>query len=129
MSSSLVPKNRAGLKAGRGRKTNSVLFTESRRLQSKSHSLIPGGAHTYSKGDDQFPEQAPSFIVRGTGCHVWDADDNEFIEYGMGLRSVTLGHAFKPVIEAAALQMELGCNFTRPAKIELDYAEEFLGVL
>lgn len=104
-------------------------LTESRRLRERSHSIIPGGAHTYSKGDDQFPEQAPGFIVRGKGCHVWDADGNEFIEFGMGLRSVTLGHAFEPVVEAAYRQMLGGSNFTRPARIEVDYAEELLGVL
>lgn len=104
-------------------------FSESQHLQLKSHFLIPGGAHTYSKGDDQFPESAPSFITRGKGCHVWDVSGNEFIEYGMGLRAVTLGHAFDPVVNAAAGQMQLGCNFTRPAKIELDYAEELLDVL
>jgi len=40
-------------------------FSHSRELQPKAHRLIPGGAHTYAKGDDQFPEQAPGFIVRG----------------------------------------------------------------
>jgi glutamate-1-semialdehyde 2,1-aminomutase len=104
-------------------------FCESRRLKARSHAIIPGGSHTYSKGDDQFPEAAPAFIVRGQGCHVWDVDGNEFIEYGMGLRSVTLGHAFEPVVQAAHRQMLLGCNFTRPAKIEVDYAEDLLGVL
>jgi glutamate-1-semialdehyde 2,1-aminomutase len=101
-------------------------FTKSRALQPMAHRLIPGGAHTYSKGDDQYPEQAPGFIVRGKGCHVWDLDGNEFIEYGMGLRAVTLGHAFDPVVEAAHKQMELGTNFNRPAKIELDLAEAML---
>jgi glutamate-1-semialdehyde 2,1-aminomutase len=104
-------------------------FSESRRLQAKSHAIIPGGAHTYSKGDDQFPEQAPAFIARGKGCHVWDVDGNEFIEYGMGLRAVTLGHAFEPVVEAAHRHMRLGTNFSRPAKIEVDLAEALLEVI
>ncbi|HTV54937.1 MAG TPA: glutamate-1-semialdehyde 2,1-aminomutase, partial [Terriglobia bacterium] len=82
-------------------------FAESRALQVKARQLIPGGAHTYAKGDDQFPESAPGFIVRGRGCHVWDADGNEFIEYGMGLRAVTLGHAYPPVVAAAYRQMQL----------------------
>jgi len=102
---------------------------ESRRLQGKSHSLIPGGAHTYAKGDDQFPEEAPAFIVRGKGCRVWDVDGNEFVEYGMGLRSVCLGHAFPPVIEAAQRQMLLGSNFSRPTKLELDLAESVLELI
>src|ERR1700674_3592295 len=96
-----------------------LTVAESRRFQAKSHSLIPGGSHTYAKGDDQYPEECPVFIVRGAGSHVWDADGNEFIEYGMGLRSVTLGHAFEPVVKAAHRQMLLGTNFIPPAKIEV----------
>jgi glutamate-1-semialdehyde 2,1-aminomutase len=101
-------------------------FSRSRELQAKAHRIIPGGSHTYAKGDDQFPEQAPGFIVRGKGCHSWDVDGNEFIEYGTGLRAVTLGHAFEPVVEAAYKQMQLGLNFSRPAKLEVDLAESFL---
>ncbi len=102
---------------------------ESQALQRRAHDLIPGGAHTYSKGDDQFPESAPPLIERGKGCHVWDIEGKEFIEYGMGLRAVTLGHAFEPVVRAAARQMERGANFTRPARIEVEAAEEFLKVI
>ena len=88
--------------------------------------MIPGGSHTYAKGDDQYPEESPIFIVRGSGCHIWDADGNEFIEYGMGLRTVTLGHAFEPVLSAVRKQIEGGANFSRPATIEVDFAEQFL---
>lgn len=104
-------------------------FAQSRALQSKSHALIPGGAHTYAKGDDQYPEIAPAFIARGSGCHVWDVDGNEFIEYGMGLRSVTLGHAYPAVIDAVAQQLPMGSNFTRPAPIELEAAEKLLDLV
>lgn len=104
-------------------------FTRSQAMRQKAHRLIPGGAHTYAKGEDQYPEQAPGFIVRGKGCHVWDVDGNEFIEYGMGLRAVTLGHAFEPVLQAAYAQMKLGANFTPQAKIEVEAAEAFLGLI
>jgi len=90
---------------------------------------MPGGCHTYAKGDDQYPELAPGFIVKGKGCHVWDVDGNEYIEYGMGLRAVTLGHAYEPVIEAAYQQMHLGHNFVRPSPIEVECAEEFLSMI
>jgi glutamate-1-semialdehyde 2,1-aminomutase len=104
-------------------------FDESARLRPRAHAVIPGGAHTYAKGDDQFPEEAPGFIVRGEGCHVWDADGNEFLEYGMGLRSVTLGHGYAPVVAAAAAQMAQGLNFSRPATIEVTAAERLRTVL
>ncbi|MFZ1682769.1 MAG: glutamate-1-semialdehyde 2,1-aminomutase [Candidatus Zixiibacteriota bacterium] len=95
-------------------------------LQQRLHALIPGGAHTYAKGDDQYPANAPACIVRGQGCHVWDPDGREFIEYGMGLRAVTLGHAYPSVVEAAYRQMKLGENYTRPGIMELTCAEKFL---
>lgn len=104
-------------------------FARSKELQKTSHVMIPGGAHTYAKGDDQYPEMSPAFIARGKGCHVWDVDGNEYIEYGMGLRSVTLGHAYEPVVEAAYRQMMLGSNFTRPASIELECAEKLLSMI
>jgi glutamate-1-semialdehyde 2,1-aminomutase len=97
-----------------------------RALQRRAHGLIPGGAHTYAKGDDQYPEAAPPFIARGDGCHVWDLDGNEFIEYGMGLRSVALGHAFPRVVEAVRRELANGTNFTRPSPREVECAEIFL---
>jgi glutamate-1-semialdehyde 2,1-aminomutase len=106
-----------------GRFGNAMNVTQSRNLQTKFHSIVPGGAHTYAKGDDQFPEFMPVYLVRGKGAHVWDMDGNEFIEYGMGLRSVTLGHAYEPVAEAACRQIRLGTNFVRPSPIELECAE------
>lgn len=101
----------------------------SRALREAAHRLIPGGCHTYAKGDDQYPENAPAFLARGAGCRVWDLDGNEFIEYGMGLRAVTLGHAYPAVVEAAYRQMLLGSNYTRPAPVEVECAETFLSLV
>ena len=64
-------------------------FERSSELQARLHDLIPGGAHAYSRGSDQYPQHMTPVLVRGHGCRVWDADDNEYIEYGMGLRAVT----------------------------------------
>jgi len=54
------------------------------------HDLIPGGAHTYSKGDDQFPANAPRFIERGEGAYVWDGTNRRFLDWTMGLRTMAL---------------------------------------
>lgn len=91
--------------------------------------MIPGGCHAYAKGDSEYPQLSPGFIVRGEGCHVWDVDGNEFIEYAPGNRSVSLGHAYRPVIEAIADELQRGVNFTRPAEIEVRAAEKILSVL
>jgi glutamate-1-semialdehyde 2,1-aminomutase len=104
-------------------------FKKSLQLQPQFNKIIPGGCHTYAKGDDQFPEFIPPYIMKGKGCRIWDIDDNEYIEYGNGLRSVSLGHAFDPIVEAACAQMKKGTNFSRPAVIELQCAEEFLSII
>lgn len=99
-------------------------FSKSNAANVLFHRLIPGGSHTYAKGDDQFPEDMAPIIARGKGSHVWDLDGNEFIEYGMGLRAVTLGHAHDRVNDASYAQMKLGNNYTRPAAIEYECAAE-----
>ena len=98
-------------------------FDKSNELRKKAHSLIPGGAHTYSKGDDQFPELSPGCIVRGKGANVWDLDGNRFIDWGMGLTSVLLGHAYEPIINEIQKELENGSNFIRPSHIESELAE------
>jgi glutamate-1-semialdehyde 2,1-aminomutase len=101
----------------------------SRAFNERLHELVPGGAHTYAKGDDQFPEGLAPVIERGLGSHVWDVDGNEYVEYGSGLRAVSLGHAHPKVIEAVRSVLGDGGNFVRPAAIELHAAERFLGVV
>jgi glutamate-1-semialdehyde 2,1-aminomutase len=96
------------------------------RFSTEVHNYIPGGAHTYSKGDDQFPLNAPAAIVRGKGARVWDLDGNEFIDCSMGLTSVCIGHGYEPVAQAVSDAAFQGTNFQRPAVIELDAAKLFL---
>jgi glutamate-1-semialdehyde 2,1-aminomutase len=98
-------------------------------LSRRAQALIPGGCHTYAKGDDQYPACAPGFIARGQGCHVWDMDGNAYIEFGMGNRAVGLGHAFPEVIAAARAELGNGSNFTRPSPIEVECAQTFLGLV
>ena len=87
------------------------------------HALIPGGAHTYSRGDDQYPENAPPILIRGKGCHVWAPDGRKFLDYGMGLRAVTVGYGYKPIADAAITEIRNGNNLTRASTIELKAAE------
>ena len=79
-----------------------VNFAASDRYRAEVHGRIVGGAHTYSKGDDQFPVLAPAAIARGKGARVWDLDGNEYVDCGLGLGSVSLGHAYEPVLDACS---------------------------
>lgn len=101
-------------------------FARSAAAQRRLHELVPGGAHTYARGSDQYPEGMAPVLVRGTGARVQDLDGNWFVEYGMGLRAVTLGHGYRPVVEAVTRAASEGVNFSRPSVWELRAAERFL---
>lgn len=101
-------------------------FARSAAAQRELHALIPGGAHTYARGSDQYPENMAPVVRRGSGARVEDLDGNWFVEYGMGLRAVTLGHGYAPVVEAVARAAADGVNFSRPSIWELEAAREFL---
>ncbi len=83
-------------------------------------------ARTRTRRGRPVPRRRAPIIERGSGCRVWDVDGNEYIEYGMGLRAVTLGHGYPPVVDAVAAQLALGTNFVRPSLLELEAAESFL---
>ncbi|MFD4346769.1 glutamate-1-semialdehyde 2,1-aminomutase [Streptomyces coelicoflavus] len=101
----------------------------SRQANERLHAMVPGGAHTYAKGDDQYPEDVAPVISHGSGAHVWDVDGNRYIEYGSGLRSVSLGHAHPRVTEAVRRELDRGSNFVRPSIVEAEAAERFLATV
>lgn len=90
---------------------------------------IPGGAHTYSRGFDQYPLNAPQILKRGKGAYIYDDQDNEYLDYGMALRAVNLGYANEQVNKAAIKQIEYGNNLTKPSMIELEAAELLIDMI
>ena len=91
--------------------------------------LIPGGAHTYSKGDDQFPANAPRFLERGEGAFVWDDREHRYLDWTMGLRTMTLGYGNAEVNNAAIAQIWKGSNFGRPSRIEAETAQDLVDLI
>lgn len=98
-------------------------------FQTRLNRVIPGGAHTYSRGFDQFPANAPQILERGEGAYVWDPDGKRYLDYGMALRAVTLGYADPRVNAAAIREIERGNNLTRASLTELDAAELLVSLI
>lgn len=95
----------------------------SAEFSARARRIIPGGAHTYSKGDDQCPANAPRGFVRGKGARVWDIDGREFVDWGMGIQNVLIGHAEDAIDDAACRALRDGQNFSRPTDLEVEAAE------
>ena len=45
--------------------------------------VIQGGAHTYSRGDYQYPSNAPQILERGPVGYSFDADGKKFLDYSI----------------------------------------------
>src|SRR5262249_34378040 len=65
----------------------------------------------------------------GRGCRVWDVDGHEYVDYILGLASITLGYAFPPVVEAVARQLERGSIFSLPHPLEVEVSERLARVI
>lgn len=52
---------------------------------------IPGGCHTYSRGDDQYPENAPQIIERGEGAYIFTPEGKKYLDYGDGIACRNIG--------------------------------------
>jgi len=98
-------------------------------FQERLQKVIPGGAHTYSRGADQFPVNAPQILARGKGAYVYDDKGKCYLDYGMALRAVNIGYAEDEIDEAAIRQIRNGNNLTRPSLIELEAAELFTEII
>jgi glutamate-1-semialdehyde aminotransferase/spore coat polysaccharide biosynthesis protein SpsF (cytidylyltransferase family) len=99
-------------------------LTKSQQYRSRAEKLIPSCTQTFSKGPSQYVQGvAPVFLQRGEGCHVFDVDGNEYIDYPMALGPVILGYNYPAVNEALIQQVKRGPSFTLPHALELELAE------
>ncbi len=98
-------------------------------FQERLLKVIPGGAHTYSRGYDQYPLNAPQILERGKGAYIYDPDGKKYLDYFMGLRAVNLGYSEDEIDASAIQQIKYGNNLTRPSMIELEAAELLVNII
>ena len=99
---------------------------QSRRLQQRAESMIPGGVNSPVRAFRAVGGDAP-FIVRGKGSHIWDADENEYIDYIGSWGPLILGHAEPNVLDALLGAACNGTSFGASTPSEADLAELVLG--
>lgn len=91
--------------------------------QAQEHFAGGVGSGTRTPGSGWIP--SPIYVERGAGARLWDADENEYIDYLVGGGPLILGHRPKPVIDAvcAALQ-EQGSLFSLAHRREIEAVEK-----
>src|ERR1700746_2979751 len=95
---------------------------QSKRLQKRAESMIPGGVNSPVRGF-RCVGREPPFVVRGKGSHIWDADENEYIDYIGSWGPLILGHAEPNVLDAIVGAACNGTSFGASTPSEADLAE------
>ncbi|MEW5725928.1 MAG: aminotransferase class III-fold pyridoxal phosphate-dependent enzyme, partial [Thermodesulfobacteriota bacterium] len=65
----------------------------------------------------------PLFLVRGEGCHIYDADGNQYLDFINNYTSLIHGSAHPAVVAAANAQSALGAAFPAPHEKQYLLAE------
>jgi len=98
-------------------------------LRKRLVQAIPGGAHTYSRGSDQYPKIAPQILESGMGPNVFTPSGERFLDYGMGLRSVILGYSNEKINNAVIAEIKKGNNLSKASTTELLAAERLIELI
>ncbi len=99
----------------------SINRENSAHLFETAKKYFPGGVNSPVRAFRSV-EGTPLFIKKGSGSHIWDEDDNEFIDFCGSWGPLILGHAYPAVIDAITETIRSGTSFGAPTRLENELA-------
>ena len=94
----------------------------SEELFERAVKRIPGGVNSPVRAYGAIG-MAPRFIKRADGCHIYDVDDNCYVDYIDSWGPMILGHNFPEIREAVVKACAEGLSFGCATEIEVEMAE------
>ncbi len=98
---------------------------KSKRAFAEAQECIPGGVNSPARAFGAVGG-GPRFFARGSGSHVWDIDDNEYIDYVCSWGPLILGHAHPRVVDAIGRTCANGTSFGAPTLLETQLARKII---
>ena len=95
---------------------------KNRELLDRARTVIPGGVNSPVRAFEPVGARPP-FIKKGKGAHVWDEDDNEYIDYVGSYGPLILGHSQDEVVARIKEAADRGTSFGAPTAAEVELAE------
>jgi glutamate-1-semialdehyde 2,1-aminomutase len=97
-------------------------INSSKSLFERAQSSIPGGVNSPVRAFKSVGG-TPIFIKKALGAYLYDADDNQYIDYIASWGPLILGHAHPGVVDAIQQQVVKGTSYGAPTELEIDMAE------
>ena len=95
---------------------------QSRSLAARAEKLFPGGVNSPVRAFRSVGGEPP-IIIRAAGSKLWDADNNEYVDYVGSWGPMILGHADPAVVEAVQRAAQNGTSFGASTPAEAELAE------
>ncbi|HKJ05611.1 MAG TPA: glutamate-1-semialdehyde 2,1-aminomutase [Geopsychrobacteraceae bacterium] len=95
---------------------------QSEKLFSEAKKTIPGGVNSPVRAFKSVGCN-PIFISRAKGAYIYDADDNQYIDYVGSWGPMILGHCHPKIVEAIQQTAANGASFGAPTEKEIVLAE------
>ncbi len=94
--------------------------TKSRELSARARKVIPYGVNSNFR---YWGEKESVVVKRAFGAHIWDVDDNRYVDYRLGFGPIILGHAYPEVIRQVTEAIQDGTVFALSNTWEVKVAE------
>jgi len=92
--------------------------------------IIPALSQTFSKAPYSYVEGIyPTYLSHGKGSHVFDVDNNEYIDFVLGLGPIILGYNYTAVNKAIKKQLSKGISFSIPHTIEIEASKTINSII
>ncbi len=98
-------------------------MSNSKKLFNDSKKVIPSGVVSPVR----YFEPYPFFTKKANGAHIWDADNNRYIDFCNGYGALLLGHRRKEIINAVSNQLSKGTLYCTPTESELELSKLIIG--
>lgn len=99
--------------------------SNSESLFKTAKTYFPGGVNSPVRAFKSV-EGAPIFMKKGDGCHIWDEDDNKFIDFCCSWGPLILGHNNQNVYNGIVGALQNGASFGTPTVLENQLGELIL---
>jgi len=107
-----------------------IKLKKSNAYLKRAKNIIPALSQTFSKAPYSYVQGTyPVYLKSGKGSHVFDVDNNEFIDYVLGLGPITLGYAYPAVDNAIKKQLKDGISFSMPHYLEVELSEKLSKII
>ena len=99
-----------------------MIQSRSQQLFKQAQQIIPGGVNSPVRAFKSVGAD-PLFIKKASGSHIFDEDNNNFIDYVGSWGPMILGHCHPTIVTAVNRCMESGSSFGAPTELEITLAQ------